>query len=518
MDDVHVVTSPGLNNSSQDISSSNETKSKRKPLIILRIVLAFISVFVVILVFFPNLIIKDPKLLISNAFGKLSKSDSVSFESQFYGLDDFGKLTLSGTINQNSQLYSKIKLDFTTTDTDELQQTVILDLIFNNQEVYIKPFISSFSLLESEILQEAPEIAQSESYKILRPIVAGEKWILFKNSGDSSEAASLLKEKYKNLIKGEDIQKLAQKFAEAVTIKSFDKNAEQNGLKVYRIVAGLEKAKLTEFVNEVDKVIRNDITRSYSKEIKGAIDAVNWDQNLFEIVIDKKTGNLYSIDINLPDLGKISTTSSLKNTEPPNLFFRALTDEYYRAQLEKELRANQNIPLVRIVTVSFKDFGKATLVSVPDNFSDWEDIWNVIEKELGNYLDSIGGILGAINPSKQFAEERDTQRRADLSAISNAIYQFAAEHGGNLPDTDNNNSTSDFPTSPTCIGTSPTCFNLSAAGTVDTIVPVYIAQLPYDPLNGSLENSNYTIYLNQATGRIVISAKGEVTPDITVTR
>src|SRR3989338_3050498 len=284
MDDVHVVTSPGLNNSSQDISSSNETKSKRKPLIILSIVLAFISVFVVILVFFPNLIIKDPKLLISNAFGKLSKSDSVSFESQFYGLDDFGKLTLSGTINQNSQLYSKIKLDFTTTDTDELQQTVILDLIFNNQEVYIKPFISSFSLL------------------------AGEKWILFKNSGDSSEAASLLKEKYKNLIKGEDIQKLAQKFAEAVTIKSFDKNAEQNGLKVYRIVAGLEKAKLTEFVNEVDKVIRNDITRSYSKEIKGAIDAVNWDQNLFEIVIDKKTGNLYSIDINLPDLGKISTT------------------------------------------------------------------------------------------------------------------------------------------------------------------------------------------------------------------
>jgi len=254
MDDVHVVTSPGLNNSSQDISSSNETKSKRKPLIILSIVLAFISVFVVILVFFPNLIIKDPKLLISNAFGKLSKSDSVSFESQFYGLDDFGKLTLSGTINQNSQLYSKIKLDFTTTDTDELQQTVILDLIFNNQEVYIKPFISSFSLLESEILQEAPEIAQSESYKILRPIVAGEKWILFKNSGDSSEAASLLKEKYKNLIKGEDIQKLAQKFAEAVTIKSFDKNAEQNGLKVYRIVAGLEKAKLTEFVNERGRI------------------------------------------------------------------------------------------------------------------------------------------------------------------------------------------------------------------------------------------------------------------------
>jgi prepilin-type N-terminal cleavage/methylation domain-containing protein len=130
-------------------------------------------------------------------------------------------------------------------------------------------------------------------------------------------------------------------------------------------------------------------------------------------------------------------------------------------------------------------------------------------------------VLVAVNPGRQFANARDTQRRSDLYSITNAIYQFAAEHNGNLPDTDGNDSTSNFPTTPTCIGDTAPCFNLAAAtnaaGT-EVIVPTYIADMPKDPATGTAANTQYTIYVDNNTGRIVASASGELVGAITVTR
>ncbi len=133
-------------------------------------------------------------------------------------------------------------------------------------------------------------------------------------------------------------------------------------------------------------------------------------------------------------------------------------------------------------------------------------------------------VLVAVNPGRQFAQARDTQRRADLYSITNAIYEFAAEHNGNLPDTDGVDATSDFPTAATCIGTNTAapdnCFNLAAATNaagLEIVVPTYIAGIPFDPATGTLANSQYTIYVSG--GRVVATAIGELTGGpITVTR
>ena len=129
-------------------------------------------------------------------------------------------------------------------------------------------------------------------------------------------------------------------------------------------------------------------------------------------------------------------------------------------------------------------------------------------------------VLVAVNPGRQFAQARDTQRRSDLYSITNAIYQFAAEHDGNLPDTDGDDATSNFPTSATCIGDTAPCFDLAAAtneaGT-EIIVPTYIADLPTDPSTGTPANTQYLIHVN-TDGRVVASASGELTGAITVTR
>ncbi len=129
-------------------------------------------------------------------------------------------------------------------------------------------------------------------------------------------------------------------------------------------------------------------------------------------------------------------------------------------------------------------------------------------------------VLVAVNPGRQFSQARDTQRRADLYSLTNAVYQFAAEHNGNLPDTDGDDATSNFPTTATCIGTGAPCFSLSTAGnaaSTETVVPTYIADIPRDPSTGTAANTQYTI-LQDANGRVVASASGELTATITVTR
>lgn len=115
-------------------------------------------------------------------------------------------------------------------------------------------------------------------------------------------------------------------------------------------------------------------------------------------------------------------------------------------------------------------------------------------------------VLVAVNPGRQFSSARDTQRRADLYSLSNAIYQFAAENNGELPDDEN------FPTSVTCVGDTAPCFDLSA-----DLVPTYIADIPMDPSSGTGANTQYSIY-EDANGRVVATASGELTATITVTR
>lgn len=124
----------------------------------------------------------------------------------------------------------------------------------------------------------------------------------------------------------------------------------------------------------------------------------------------------------------------------------------------------------------------------------------------------------AINPGRQFAKARDTERESEIYAILSAILQYASEHSGELPDTDGNPATSNFPASLTCIGSGGGCFNLGAAGaTGETIVPVYLAQMPADPKATNPTSDTLYRIMVDTNGRLTASASGE-TKTISVTR
>lgn len=127
-------------------------------------------------------------------------------------------------------------------------------------------------------------------------------------------------------------------------------------------------------------------------------------------------------------------------------------------------------------------------------------------------------LVVAINPARQMAKARDSQRESHLTAIVSAVLQYSSEHSGEMPDTDGDPDTNNFPTTATCIGTSVSCFNLGAAGeSGETIVPEYTFQIPFDPSTGDASDTGYTIYVD-ADGYIHVGAIGEATPTITIVR
>jgi len=118
-------------------------------------------------------------------------------------------------------------------------------------------------------------------------------------------------------------------------------------------------------------------------------------------------------------------------------------------------------------------------------------------------------VIVAINPTKQLADARDAQRRSDVNTILNAVYQYAIDNNGNLPtciDTTDRN----ICTSNDCTGVTDGC-NLSA------LTGSYVVSIPADPTNASGNDAGYNIQ-EGSDNRVTVSATGEQTADISVTR
>jgi type IV pilus assembly protein PilA len=119
-------------------------------------------------------------------------------------------------------------------------------------------------------------------------------------------------------------------------------------------------------------------------------------------------------------------------------------------------------------------------------------------------------VLVAINPSRQFSQANNTQRRSDVSAILNAVHQYAADNAGDT----------------SLLSLPSTALNISSTD-IDIctfLVDTYIAEMPVDPTTGSYTDctdydTGYSIAESGSSGRITVSApNAELSETISVTR
>jgi type IV pilus assembly protein PilA len=106
-----------------------------------------------------------------------------------------------------------------------------------------------------------------------------------------------------------------------------------------------------------------------------------------------------------------------------------------------------------------------------------------------------GIVIVAVNPSRQFAQARNTERESHVSTILNAIGQNLADNKGTFTCTGIGTA---IGTSATVIGTGET--NLGC------VVPTYIpSAIPKDPDGGTDADTGYTIK-KDALGRYTVCA------------
>ena len=115
-------------------------------------------------------------------------------------------------------------------------------------------------------------------------------------------------------------------------------------------------------------------------------------------------------------------------------------------------------------------------------------------------------VLIAINPARQFAQARNSQRNSNISAILNAVGQnladnkgvFTCASGATLP-----------------VNTASTSINISGGGPNDfsCMSPTYIPSFPRDPAytSGADTLSDITV---DSFGRVLICAPNAVEPSI----
>ncbi|MDP2789274.1 MAG: prepilin-type N-terminal cleavage/methylation domain-containing protein [bacterium] len=116
-------------------------------------------------------------------------------------------------------------------------------------------------------------------------------------------------------------------------------------------------------------------------------------------------------------------------------------------------------------------------------------------------------VIIAINPARQFAQARNSQRTANVNAILNAIGQNLADNKGIFTCTtigaviDNTARNIEYLTATTAGKT-----NLR-----DCLAPTYIPEIPFDPSVGNFTsatnyNTQYTVIQDSTTQRITVCA------------
>ncbi|MGE5327789.1 MAG: type II secretion system protein [Thiobacillus sp.] len=123
-----------------------------------------------------------------------------------------------------------------------------------------------------------------------------------------------------------------------------------------------------------------------------------------------------------------------------------------------------------------------------------------------------GIVIIAVNPAKQMADTRNSQRRMDVKTISDAVYQYANDKGS-IPATITDTPT-DVCTKEATDGGSCSGINLS----VLTDSGQYVVSIPKDPSTATANSTKYQISKDVNSRVVVAAPSAENGVTISVTR
>jgi prepilin-type N-terminal cleavage/methylation domain-containing protein len=116
-----------------------------------------------------------------------------------------------------------------------------------------------------------------------------------------------------------------------------------------------------------------------------------------------------------------------------------------------------------------------------------------------------GIVILAINPSKQLGDTRNTQRKADVNTILNAVYQYTIDNNGDIPTTIPLSSDCNIPATNEICKTNGICSNLIDLSVVSN-AKKYLVEIPIDPKGSSSTYGTGYFIAKDATNRVTVCA------------
>lgn len=112
-----------------------------------------------------------------------------------------------------------------------------------------------------------------------------------------------------------------------------------------------------------------------------------------------------------------------------------------------------------------------------------------------------GIVIVAINPGKQLGDTRNSQRRADVNTILNAVYQYTIDNDGTIPSAITETVTE------VCATGAPSCTSLIDLSVLTTDEK-YLVTIPNEPQKTNANGAGYNIS-KSANGRVTVEAQFE---------
>ena len=121
-----------------------------------------------------------------------------------------------------------------------------------------------------------------------------------------------------------------------------------------------------------------------------------------------------------------------------------------------------------------------------------------------------GIVILAINPNRQLAQSKNSERAADVTTILNAVYQYAIDNDGVIP-------ASITATATDVCATGGDCTGIIDLGVL-TASETYLTSIPTDPTGSDADSAGYQIS-STANNRVTVDAPdAENGETISVTR
>ena len=118
-----------------------------------------------------------------------------------------------------------------------------------------------------------------------------------------------------------------------------------------------------------------------------------------------------------------------------------------------------------------------------------------------------GIVVVAVNPAKQLAATRDSERNSEVGAIAGALYQAqVGEVSLTIPD---GTCTPGTAAQKLCTGAVVSTGDDQCGVTIAGAVPVYLDSVPTDPQEATANWTGYFIAKNATSGRITVCAEPE---------